>query len=349
VKKAVILGINGQDGSYLAEFLLAKDYKVVGWIPVRIPVSLDNINQILDQITLIEGDLFDQNSLNACIEEYHPDEIYNLASPSSPSASWHDIVQIGEVVALGVARLLEAIRLVHPKVRFFQASSSELFGDPAESPQRETTPFHPRNPYGMAKLYAHWAVVNYRQQYGLFAVSGIMFNHESPRRPIEFISRKITYSAAAIKAGKLKELYLGNLDACRDWGYAPDYVEAMWKMLQGDRPGDYVIGTGESHSVRGFLEEAFSYLNMDWHEFVKTDPHLFRPTEANILRADPARAEQILGWQPRVFIKDLVRIMVDADLDMRGLKSPGEGARILERHFRNWYHGDNKVISPRAN
>jgi len=222
--KALILGVNGQDGSYLAEFLLAKGYEVVGWIPARIPVPLDNIQYILDKITLIEGDLLDQNSLVTSIEEYRPDEIYNLASPSSPSASWNAAVQVGDIVALGVVRLLEAIRLVHPKARLFQASSSELFGDQAESPQKETTPFCPRNPYGMAKAYAHWAVVNYRRQYGLFAASGIMFNHESPRRTVDFITRKITYYLAGIKVGKLNELLLGNLEARRDWGYAPDYV-----------------------------------------------------------------------------------------------------------------------------
>ena len=345
MKKALILGINGQDGSYLAEFLLDMGYKVVGWLPARIPVSLNNIHHILDKITLVEGDLQDQNSLNTCIEEYHPDEIYNLASPSSPSASWNEVVQVGDIVALGVARLLEAIRLVNPKARLFQASTSEMFGDPAESPQKETTPFCPRNPYGMAKLYAHWAMVNYRKKYGLFAVSGIMFNHESPRRPIEFIPRKITYSVAGIKAGKLKELCLGNLDAYRDWGYAPDYVEAMWKMLQCDQPDDCVIGTGESHSVREFVDEAFSYLNMDWHEYVKIDPHFFRPTETNILQADPGKAHQVLGWEPRVFIKDLVRIMVDADIESFGLKSPGEGARIIEKRYGEWHRWDSQVIS----
>lgn len=331
--KALILGVNGQDGSYLAEFLLAKGYKVVGWMPVGIPVSLDNIQHILDKITLIEGDLLDQNSLNTCIEEYRPDEIYNLASPSSPSASWNAAIQVGEIVGLGVMRLLEAIRSVHPKARLFQASSSELFGDQAESPQKETTPFCPRNPYGMAKLYGHWAVVNYRRQYGLFSASGIMFNHESPRRTVEFITRKITYNLAGIKAGKLKELLLGNLEARRDWGYAPDYVAAMWKMLQCESADDFVIGTGETHSVRDFLDEAFSYLNMDWREYVKIDPQFYRPNDGDFLQADLGKAKRVLGWEPTVLFKDLVRIMVDADLELIGIESPGEGAKLVEKRY----------------
>jgi GDPmannose 4,6-dehydratase len=330
VKKALIFGVNGQDGSYLAELLLAKGYQVVGWIPAGIPISLENVNHILEKITLVKGDLLDQGSITGTIEEHLPDEVYNLAAPSFPASSWRDIIQVGNVVALGVARVLEAIRQVHPRARLFQASSSELFGDPVESPQGETTPFYPRNPYGMAKLYAHWAVVNYRQQYGLYAVSGIMFNHESPRRPVEFLSRKITAGAVGIKAGQVKELRIGNLEACRDWGYAPEYVDAMWRMLQCEQPGDYVIGTGESHSVREFLEQAFGYLDMDWREYVKTDQLLFRPAEPNRIQADNAKARRNLDWEPHVFLKDLVRIMVDADMGLRGLNPPGEGARILE-------------------
>ena len=333
--KALILGVNGQDGSYLAEFLLAKGCQVVGWIPAGIPISLDNIQHILKKIALIEGNLLDQNSLNTCIEEHRPDEIYNLAAPSSPSASWNAAVQVGDIVALGVVRLLDAIRLVHPKARLFQACSSEMFGDQAESPQKETTPFYPRNPYGMAKAYAHWAVVNYRRQYGLFAASGIMFNHESPRRTVDFITRKITYNLAGIQAGKLNELSLGNLEARRDWGYAPDYVAAMWKMLQCEPADDFVIGTGESHSVREFLDEAFGYLNMDWRPYVKIDPSLYRPDDGAFLRADAGKARRVLGWEPCGFFKDLVRIMVDVDLELAGLESPGEGASIIEK-----YHGN---------
>ena len=345
MKKALILGVNGQDGSYLAEFLLHQGYEVIGWTPVGIPNSLGAIAHILDKLTLIEGDLRDQNSLNACLEQHRPDEIYNLASPSSPSASWNETVMVAEVAALGVARLLEAIRLVNSKARLFQASTSELFGEPVESPQNETTPFCPRNPYGMAKLYAHWAIVNYRQRYGLFAVSGIMFNHESPRRPKEFITRKISSNLAGIQAGRLNEFQLGNLDSYRDWGYAPDYVEAMWKMLQCDQPGDFVIGTGQPHSVREFLEEAFGYLNLDWHAYVKLDSQDFRPNELNILLADPGKARRLLGWQPRVLFKDLVRIMVDADLELLGLKSPGEGAASLAQRPGSWHRWDHQVVS----
>ena len=340
--RALILGVNGQDGSYLAEFLLDKGYEVIGWIPSTIPVTLENIQHILGKIILTSGDLLDQNSLNASIEEYRPDEIYNLASPSSPSTSWNATVQVGEVTALGVARLLEAIRLVHPKARLFQASSSELFGNPMEVPQKETTSFCPRNPYGIAKLYAHWMTVNYRKYYGLFAVSGILYNHESPRRPLEFVARKITHGAASIKLGLVKELRLGNLDARRDWGFAGDFVEAMWLMLNQDDPQDFIIGTGESHSVCEFLDEAFRYINMDWHEYVRIDPGHFRPEEGRILQSDPEKAQQVLGWEPRVNFKDLVRIMVDADMELLGLESPGEGRKILENikatDIRDEYH-----------
>jgi len=319
VKKALILGVNGQDGSYLAEFLLDKEYQVIGWIPASIPITFDNIQHIINRIIITKGDLLDQDSLNACMEEYHPDEVYNLAAPSFAAASWKSVVQVGDIIALGVARILESIRCVHPQAHFFQASSSEMFGNPTESPQSEMTPFHPRNPYGMAKIYAHWATVTYRQHYDLFAVSGIMFNHESPRRPVEYVSRKITHAAAKIKAGLEHELLLGNLDGQRDWGFAGDYVEAMWMMLQKDQPQDFVIGTGQSHTVRDMLDQVFSCVDLDWHEYVKVDPTLFRNDEG-IMRADISKAKRILGWEPRLNFHDLVHIMVNADLDLLGLQ-----------------------------
>ena len=343
--KALILGVNGQDGSYLAELLLSKAYQVVGWTPENVPVSLDNIQHILDKITLTEGNLLDQDSLNACMEEHRPDEVYNLASPSSPSASWDAVVPVGEATALGVARLLEAIRLVHPQARFYQASSSELFGTPVEVPQNESTPFRPRNPYGISKLYAHWLTVNYRQRYGLFAVSGILYNHESPRRGETFVTRKITRAVAAIVAGAQKDLYLGNLDARRDWGYAPDYVVAIWKMLQADQADDFVIGTGEAHSVSEFLDEAFEYVSLNWHDCVQIDPRYLRLTEGVHLQADANKAKRLLGWEPRVYIKDLARIMVDADLELVGLESPGEGRTLLVMHHGPWHRWESQVVS----
>ena len=343
MKKALILGVNGQDGSYLAEFLLDKGYQVIGWIPSSIPISFENIQHILDKIIITKGDLLDQDSLNACMEEYHPDEVYNFAAPSFVVTSWKAAVQVGDIAALGVLRLLEAIRLIHPQAHFFQASSSEMFGNPVETPQNEATPFQPRNPYGMAKVYAHWATVNYRQRYRLFAVSGITFNHESPRRPAEYVTRKITRAAARIKAGLERELIMGDLDARRDWGFAGDYIEAMWRMLQRDQPDDFVIGTGQIHSVRDLLDQAFEYVDLDWHAYVKVDPGLFRKEE-NILQADIRKAKRSLGWEPRVFFKDLVHIMVDADLEQIGVKSPGEGARILERQYGNWARRDSQVV-----
>ena len=313
--KALILGVNGQDGSYLTELLLSKDYQVVGWVPDGIPVSFENIQHVLDQITIVKGGLGSQESLFELIEEHRPDEVYNLASPSSPSASWDDVVNVCDITATGVARLLEAIRLVHPTARFYQASSSEMFGNPVESPQDENTPFQPRNPYGIAKLHAHWLTVNYRGRYGLFAVSGILYNHESPRRPVEFVTRKITRAAARIKAGLDNELHLGNLDGQRDWGFAGDYVEAMWMMLQKDSPDDFVIGTGETHTVSNLLDQAFSYVDLDWHEYVKIDPTLFRKEES-ILRADISKAKRMLGWAPRVCFQELISIMVEKDLKL---------------------------------
>jgi GDPmannose 4,6-dehydratase len=250
----------------------------------------------------------------------------------------------GDVTGLGVIRILEAIHKSGVKTRFYQASSSEMFGC-AKPPQNELTPFEPQSPYAVAKVYAYWTTVNYRHGYQIFASNGILFNHESPRRGESFVTRKITHALAGIVAGKQKELFLGNLEARRDWGYAPDYVAAMWKMLQCDEAGDFVVGTGESHSVREFLDEAFGYLNRDWHEYVKIDPHYYRPNEVDFLQADPGKAQRVFGWEPRVFFKDLVRIMVDADLELAGLESPGEGARIIEKHHGNWHRWNSQVIS----
>ena len=312
--KALILGVDGQDGSYLAEFLLGQEYQVVGWVPSTIPVNLENIHEIQDQIELIEGDLGDQDSLLGCLEEHQPDEIYSLASPSSPFASWNSPVKVGDIAALGVARLLEAVRKVIPKAHFYQASSSELFGTPVEIPQNENTPFHPRNPYGIAKLYAHWMTVRYREQHGLFAASGILFNHESPRRGLQFVTRKITRRVAEIKLGLADSLPLGNLEARRDWGFAGDYVRAMWMMLQYEHPEDFVIGTGETHSVREFCQVAFAQVELDYQEYVRRDERFYRPVEPAQLVANAEKARSRLGWEPRVDFDQLVQMMVDADL-----------------------------------
>jgi GDPmannose 4,6-dehydratase len=322
MKKALILGVNGQDGSYLAEFLLEREYQVIGWIPSSIPTPFDNIKHILDRVIVTKGDLHDQASLSACLEEYQPDEVYNLAAPSFTATAWKTAVQTGDIAGLGVVRLLEAIRCVCPRAHFYQASSSEIFGNPLETPQNEMTPFHPRNPYGMAKLYAHWATINYRHHYNLFAVSGILYNHESPRRSVDFVTRKITHAAARIKAGLENELLLGNLDSTRDWGYAGDFVEAMWKMVNLSDPQDFVIGTGKLHSVRDFLDEAFGYLNLDWHDYVRIDPNYFRREDGGILQSDSRQAEEVLGWQARMPFTDLVRLMVNADLKQVGLQPP---------------------------
>lgn len=314
VKKALILGVDGQDGSYLAELLLYQGYQVVGWMPGAMQVSMENIQHLRERITLVEGDLSDQSGLIHCLEQHHPEEIYNLAAPSSPVASWNDTVKVGDVAGLGVARLLEAMRLVCPGSRFYQASSSELFGEPVETPQSETTPFRPRNPYGIAKLYAHWITARYRQQYGLFAVSGILFNHESPRRDLRFVTRKITRRASEIRLGLERELRLGNLDAQRDWGFAGDYVRAMWLMLQKDTPDDYVVGTGETHSVGELCELAFAFLGLDYRDYVVVDENLVRPAETIQLVANPARVKQALGWKPSLTFEQLVNLMVEADL-----------------------------------
>lgn len=311
---ALITGITGQDGSYLADFLLAKGYRVIGMVRRSSTVTFERIQHIQDDVTIIQGDLHDQSSLVDLMEVYKPDEVYNLAAQSFVPTSWNQPVLTGEVTALGVTRILEAIRLVNPSARFYQASSSEMFGKVVEVPQRETTPFYPRSPYGVAKVYGHWITVNFRESYNLYAVSGILFNHESPRRGLEFVTRKITYGAARIKLGLSKELRLGNLESRRDWGFAGDYVEGMWMMLQPDEPNDYVLGTGKTHSVAEFCQAAFNYLGLEYRDFVVQDPRFYRPAEVDLLVADPTCANQKLGWQPHLSFEELVQVMVDADM-----------------------------------
>jgi GDPmannose 4,6-dehydratase len=311
---ALITGVNGQDGSYLAELLMGHGYRVVGWVPDNIPVTYENIQHILQKLILVRGSLGDQSGMVDLIEEYRPDEVYNFASPSSPAASWGSPVDVGDAAGLGVARWLEAIRLVHPAARFYQASSSEIFGNPVEVPQKETTPFHPRNPYGISKLFAHWMVNNYRARYNMYAVAGILYNHESPRRGMHFVTRKITYEAARIKLGLAQELRLGNLEACRDWGYAGDYVEAIWAMMHQEMPDDFVIGTGKIHSVKQFCEAAFGHLDLDYRDYVVQDPQFYRPVEERQLVADPRKSNHQMGWYPKTSFEELVRIMVEADL-----------------------------------
>jgi len=312
--RALITGITGQDGSYLAELLLAKGYEVFGVVRRTSHHSYERIDHLLDRVTILPADLLDQHSLTVVLKETEPDEVYNLAAQSYVPTSWTQPVLTGEFTALGVTRLLEAVRLAWPRARFYQASSSEMFGRVVETPQRESTPFYPRSPYGVAKVYGHWITVNYRESYGLYAVSGILFNHESPRRGIEFVTRKVTDAAARIKLGLASELRLGNLDARRDWGYAGDYVEAMWRMLQSPEPLDYVIGTGETHSVRELVEIAFGRLGLDYAPYVKLDPRFVRPAEVDLLQADPGRAKRELGWSPTLDFKGLIHLMVDADL-----------------------------------
>ena len=352
MKKALITGITGQDGSYLAELLLSQDYEVHGLVRrassfnrARIEhIYHDPDNENSTHLHLHYGDMTDMGSLIELIYDIRPDEVYNLAAQSHVRVSFELAEYTGEVTGLGVIRILDAIRKSGVKTRFYQASSSEMFGC-AKPPQNELTPFEPQSPYAVAKVYAYWMTRSYRQGYHIYTANGILFNHESPRRGESFVTRKITHALAAIKAGKQNELYLGNLDARRDWGYAPDYVAAMWKMLQCDQPDDFVIGTGEAHSVREFLGEAFAYVNLDWHDYVKIDPRYFRPNEVDFLQADPGKAKRVFGWEPRVCFKDLVRIMVDADLELIGLKSPGEGARIIEKHHGGWHHWSSQVIS----
>jgi len=318
MKTALITGITGQDGSYLAELLLEKDYRVVGMVRRSSTRTYDRIEHIQDRIEIIQGDLHDQSSLVEIIERYTPDEVYNLAAQSFVPVSWNQPVLTGEVTALGVTRLLEAIRQVKPEARFYQASSSELFGKVLEVPQSENTPFYPRSPYGVSKVYAHWMTINYRESYEMFTTSGILFNHESPRRGIDFVTRKITNGVARIKLGLQDELRLGNLDAKRDWGFAKDYVEAMWLMLQQDQPEDYVIGTGMAHAVRDFCKAAFDFVGLDYEEYVIMDPRFYRPAEVDLLLADPSKAKSKLGWVPRVSFDELVKMMVEADLALVG-------------------------------
>ncbi len=314
--KALITGITGQDGSYLAEFLLSQGYEVVGMVRRSSTMNFQRISHIQDRIKLAPGDLLDQVSLIHLLEEHRPDEVYNLAAQSFVQTSWLQAVFTGDVTALGVTRILDAVRIVNPKIRIYQASSSEMFGKVVEVPQSETTPFYPRSPYGVAKVYGHWITVNYRESYDLHAVSGILFNHESPRRGLEFVTRKITHGVASIKVGLSKNLLLGNLDSRRDWGFAGDYVQAMWRMVNNENPVDYVIATGETHSVEEFLEVAFGHVDLDWREYVKQDPRFMRPAEVDLLVGDANKAGKELGWEPTVSFSELVTMMVDADLKM---------------------------------
>jgi len=315
VKRALVTGITGQDGSYLAEFLLQKDYMVFGMVRRSSTDNLARIEHLLGQIELRSGDLLDQSSLTSILREVQPDEVYNLAAQSFVPASWEQPIATTQYTALGVARLLEAIRLECPHARFYQASSSEMFGKALEVPQNERTPLYPRSPYGVAKTYGHWVTVNYRESHNIFACSGILFNHESPRRGKEFVSRKVTDAVARIARGLATELRLGNLEARRDWGYAGDYVEAMWLMLQQDSPDDYVIATGETHSVRELVEIAFAAAGLDWKRHVKIDPKLLRPAEVELLQGDSTKARRQLGWKPTVSFRDLIETMVKADLE----------------------------------
>ena len=312
----MITGITGQDGSYLAEFLLLKGYEVYGMVRRSSTINYERISHIQDRLKLMPGDLLDQNSLIEALKISEPDEVYNLGAQSFVPTSWNQPVLTGEFTALGVTRMLEAIRTVNPKIRFYQASSSEMFGKIQETPQNEKTPFYPRSPYGVAKVYGHWITVNYRESYGIFCCSGILFNHESPRRGLEFVSRKVTSAAAKIKLGLQKELRMGNLDAHRDWGFAGDYVEAMWLMLQQDEPEDFVIATGISHSVEHLIQAAFDHLELDWEEYVKIDPKLLRPAEVDYLVGNAQKAKAKLGWQPKVTFEELVKMMVDSDLQL---------------------------------
>jgi GDPmannose 4,6-dehydratase len=323
---ALITGITGQDGGYLAEFLLEQGYRVVGMVRRTSTINFDRIRHIQERIEIVQGDLLDQMSIIALLQEYRPQEVYNLAAQSFVPTSFSQPVLTGEFTALGVTRMLEAIRTVDPAIRFYQASSSEMFGKVREVPQNEATPLHPRSPYGVAKVYGHWITVNYRESYDMFACSGILFNHESPRRGLEFVTHKISYAAARIKLGLASELRLGNLDARRDWGFAADYVRAMWLMLQQEEPDDYVVATGETHSVREFVEEAFGYLDLDWRQHVVQDPKFYRPAEVDLLVGDAGKARRVLQWEPTVDFGQLVRLMVDADLELlrrTALQDPG--------------------------
>ncbi len=315
MRKALITGVTGQDGSYLAEFLLEQGYEVIGMIRRSSTVNFERIKHIQERLTLVSGDLIDEVSMIGILREHRPSEVYNLAAQSFVQTSWTQPVLTGEVTALGVTRVLDAIRIVDPEIRFYQASSSEMFGKVQAVPQSEDTPFYPRSPYGVAKVYGHWITVNYRESYGLFGCSGILFNHESPRRGLEFVTRKITHGAAQIKLGLAKEMRLGNLDAQRDWGFAKDYVKAQWLMLQQDTPDDYVIATGKTHSVRRFCELAFGRLDLDYRDYVVQDARYMRPAEVDLLVGDPSKAREHLGWQPETSFEDLVTMMVDSDME----------------------------------
>ena len=315
-KRALITGVTGQDGSYLAELLLEKGYEVLGMVRRSSTVNFERIAHLQDKITFVPGDLLDEISMIHILQEHRPQEVYNLAAQSFVQTSFGQPVLTGETTALGVTRLLDAIRLVDPEIRFYQASSSEMFGKVREVPQTETTPFHPRSPYGVAKVYGHWITLNYRESYGLHATSGILFNHESPRRGLEFVTRKISHTVAQIKLGLVDELRLGNLDAQRDWGFAGDYVEAMWLMLQREIPEDFVICTGQTHSVREFCEVAFGHAGLNWEEHVVVDETFFRPAEVDLLVGDATKADEMLGWKPETSFESLVTMMVDADIDL---------------------------------
>jgi GDPmannose 4,6-dehydratase len=313
-KKALITGITGQDGSYLAEFLLEQGYDVIGMVRRSSMPNFGRIQHIVDQLTIVPGDLLDQVSLMEILREHRPQEVYNLAAQSFVPTSWAQPVLTGEFTALGVTRILDAVRMVDPEIRFYQASSSEMFGKVQAVPQTEKTPFYPRSPYGVAKVYGHWITVNYRESYDLYGVSGILFNHESPRRGLEFVTRKVTYNVARIKLGLADKLPMGNLESQRDWGFAGDYVRAMWLMLQQSEPDDYVVATGETHSVRELCEVAFGHVGLDYRDYVTVDPRFLRPAEVDQLVGDAAKARQKLGWAPKVTFEGLVRMMVDADM-----------------------------------
>ncbi len=353
MKKALITGITGQDGSYLAEFLISKGYEVHGMIRRASTFNTRRIDHIYHDphgnvqngsLFLHYGDLSSFETLLDLIFTIQPDEVYHLGAQSHVRVSFDMPEYTGDITGLGTTRILDSIRRSGIKTRFYQASSSEMFGG-AKPPQNESTPFEPRSPYAAAKVYSYWITRNYREGYNLFASNGILFNHESPRRGETFVTRKITRALAAIMAGKQDSLYLGNLDSRRDWGYAPEYVEAMWMMLQHDKPGDFVIGTGEAHTVREFLDEAFGYVGLDWQKYVRIDPRYFRPTEVDYLLSDPSRARNEIGWTPKICFRDLVRIMVDADVEKMGMAAPGEGRVILERNFADWHHWEDQAIS----
>jgi len=348
-KRALVTGVTGQDGSYLAELLLAKDYEVHGVIRRASTFNTERIDHIYQdphgegvRLFLHYGDLSTAEQLTNLIYNVQPDEIYHLGAQSHVRVSFDIPEFTGEITGMGTTRILEAVRRSGIKARFYQASSSEMFGA-TPPPQSETTPFHPRSPYAAAKVYAYWMTVNYREAHGLFAANGILFNHESPRRGETFVTRKITRAVARIYAGQQKKLYMGNLDAKRDWGYAPEYAEGMWRILQQEEPKDYVLGTGEAHSVREFLDEAFGYVDLDWKNYVEMEPRYLRPSEVDFLLADADRARRELGWEPKIKFKELVRIMVDADLEAIGVAHKGDGSRILRQRFGDWHQWSDSV------